>query len=592
VAILGVFIFHLNHTWLSGGFVGVDIFFVISGYLITSILLRDYEHSDFSLWKFYQRRVARLFPAFLTVALSTLVAAFFIYSPQDLSACGGCLITTLLLLANQKPLWQGGIFSSSYDAQPFLHHWSLSIEEQFYLLFPITLLILYRRANQHMIAILAALGGLSFAACIIVTRINSDWSYYYLSTRVWELLTGSILAIYHSRRTPFPIGASRKLWTWASPIGLALIFLSYVAIIQDAVLLAFPGFIASLPVLGAVCFIGPYRNSDSMAEKLLSWYPLIVIGRMSYSLYLWHWPIFGFIDYKLCWASPLIRAGLKVSLSAVATGSCYFLVEKPCRIFLNRPDKRSLAFGFLSCSLLLLIPLGIAVRQTNYLNATMEDVARGGLVFNPSGKNGSIILMGDSHASMYGKAVKEMARELGFKLDVISVSGKDPLLHSDGRNQALWDASLPIVKREKPDFLVLACYWQVELTSDKDKLQIAIHELKPYVHCLLLVTQPPQLSEIHPRWALRDGVLPPFTEKPEIRTERLKANTWIKSFQGDAVIVLDIDHYFESSNGNIPFFDQNGNQLYRDGNHLSGYGAELVKTDILSAIENWKARKL
>ena len=129
VAVLAVFIFHLKRQWLPGGFVGVDVFFVISGFLITSILLREFEHNSFGLWKFYQRRIARLFPAFFTVALATLLGAFFIYSAQDLASCGANLVSTTLSVANLKYMWQGNYFTISPDAQPFLHYWSLSVEE-------------------------------------------------------------------------------------------------------------------------------------------------------------------------------------------------------------------------------------------------------------------------------------------------------------------------------------------------------------------------------------------------------------------------------------------------------------------------------
>src|ERR1039458_2468270 len=134
VAVLAVFLFHLNRGWLPGGFVGVDIFFVISGYLITSIIFRDCERNRFSFGRFYQRRIARLLPSFFTVALFTIVGASFIYSNQDLASAGATLAAAAASIANLKFMLQGNYFILSPDAQPFLHCWSLSVEEQFYLL--------------------------------------------------------------------------------------------------------------------------------------------------------------------------------------------------------------------------------------------------------------------------------------------------------------------------------------------------------------------------------------------------------------------------------------------------------------------------
>lgn len=136
VAVLAVLVFHLNSAWLPGGFVGVDVFFVISGYLITSILARDFEHGNFSLARFYQRRIARLLPAFFTVALATTLAAIALCMPRDLASTGVTLVATALSVANLKFMLLGTYFKISPDAQPFLHFWSLSVEEQFYLLFP------------------------------------------------------------------------------------------------------------------------------------------------------------------------------------------------------------------------------------------------------------------------------------------------------------------------------------------------------------------------------------------------------------------------------------------------------------------------
>src|SRR5262249_558937 len=160
---------------LPGGFVGVDIFFVISGYLITSILYSDCEERRFSLARFYQRRIARIFPAFFTVALATVAPAAFVYSPQNFASSGANLLAASFSVANLKYMLQGSFFQISPDAQPFLHYWSLSVEEQFYMVFPLLLALLFRHARRYLTSILALLGMGSLAACILITHVNPAW---------------------------------------------------------------------------------------------------------------------------------------------------------------------------------------------------------------------------------------------------------------------------------------------------------------------------------------------------------------------------------------------------------------------------------
>jgi peptidoglycan/LPS O-acetylase OafA/YrhL len=577
VAVLAVLIFHLKRAWLRGGFVGVDVFFVISGYLITSILLREYERNVFSIAKFYQRRIARLFPAFFTVALVTLWGASFIYSPQDMASSGANLVAATLSVANFKFLLQGNYFVLSPDAQPYLHYWSLSVEEQFYLLFPALLLLLYLKANRYRITLLSVLCMVSLLACIAITLKRPAWAFYMLPTRAWELLAGSILANICVDRPP----GRANLWGWLSLTGLALIGISLFTIHDGA---EFPGYLAIFPVAGTVAFIGPNKVASGLAERLLSWRPMVLVGRMSYSLYLWHWPVFSMVDYKLNMASAMVRIGLKIGLTLAATVLCFQFVETPGRVYLNQPNKRWIAFGLLASAVLIFIPLGIYVRNTNYINAEASDVAHGGLIFNASSARGCIVLMGDSNGSMYGKMTREIADQLGMKLMVISAAAADPLPHTSGRNPPIWDDSLAVVKRERPHFLVLACHWESKLKDDPGRLAVAVSQLKQYTDRLILITQPPELPPRANRESIRNGARPPFMEDPTERESRMQANAIVKSFVDDRVIVVDIESHFVAADRSILFADLNGDQFYHDSGHLSGYGADLVKVDILRVI--------
>jgi len=581
VAVLAVFIFHLSKRWLPGGFVGVDVFFVISGFLITSILLREYEQQSFSLWKFYQRRIARLFPAFFTVALVTLIAAFFVYSAQDLASSGAGLVSASLSVANLKYMLQGNYFKISPDAQPFLHYWSLSVEEQFYILFPGILLLLYLKLNRFKVAILGALCIASLAGCVWLTYRNADWAFYLLPTRAWELLTGSILASLSAKQSRHD--DTKTLWTLLSWTGLALIIISLFFISEGP---TFPGYQAILPVLGTACVLASKMDSSGLPERLLSTAPMVMIGRMSYSLYLWHWPVCCFVDYKLYLASPQVRLALKIALSAAATALCFFFIENPGRVFLNDPRRRRLAFAFLASALVVCIPLGTAARRLNYVDAGFGGIAEGGIAFDQANARGSMVLMGDSNGAMYAKMFKEIAQGLRLKLNVISVKGGDPLPHLSGRNSQLWLDSLAFVKNDNPDLLVLVCDWTEKLNGEKGSIELAINELKPHARRLLLITQPPRLPESGTRESMRNGSRPPFREDPEERTARRETNKFLEGLQRDGVTVINIEPLLSTGagEGSIRLTDARGRLLYQDVSHLSGAGAELVKPDVLKAI--------
>ena len=191
LAILSVVLFHLNPRWLPGGFVGVDIFFVISGFLITTVIVHEDTHGRFSFGRFYQRRIARLFPSMFLVVLLTFVASVLLYDPRVVADNGPHMAESVLSVANIFYMHEGGgYFGITTDTHPFLHFWSLSVEEQFYLFFPATLLLLRRFARKQLSLVLSVLFFVSLAACIWMTHRDHDFAFYMLPTRAWEMLAG------------------------------------------------------------------------------------------------------------------------------------------------------------------------------------------------------------------------------------------------------------------------------------------------------------------------------------------------------------------------------------------------------------------
>jgi peptidoglycan/LPS O-acetylase OafA/YrhL len=576
VAILGVLLYHLDHRWLPGGFLGVDVFFVISGYLITSILVRDWQGGSSGLSRFYQRRISRLLPAFVTMALATLAAASLIYSEQDLASAGINLSAAAASLENFKAVHQGSYFALSPDAQPFLHCWSLSVEEQFYIVFPATLFLISRASPTFTRLSLGALLAASLTACVIMTRAHSPWAFFMLPTRAWELLAGSLLAV--CRVNP---GSVPRIVRVLPPVGLILIAVS---LALKADVNAFPGYLAILPTAGSIMVLGPVVVPNGVVERLLSWGPMTLIGRLSYSLYLWHWPVFSLVDYRLYLEPAPVRILLKVGISCLAASLCYVAIERPGRRYFNAPGSRLAAFSFLGLSLAVFVPLGIFVRREHFINANLEDVRNGGLRFNRSAASGTMVLMGDSNASMYGELAKEIAFDHHLSLTVISVAAGDPLPRLSGPNQQLWEYSVAVVKRENPDVLIFICDWPSKLGYDGTELDAALRELSPLARHIILVSTPPRLPANATREAMREGSKPPFKEDPSVKVVRGAANDLVRSSRSTNVAVVDIEHLFVSADGTIKLLDLEGRPLYQDAGHLSAAGAELAKPLILRAI--------
>jgi peptidoglycan/LPS O-acetylase OafA/YrhL len=581
LAVLSVFIFHLNHQWLPGGFVGVDIFFVISGYLITSILYNDCAAGRFSLSRFYQRRIARIFPAFFAVALTTTVVAAFVYSSLDFASVGANLVAASLSVANIKYMLQGNYFEISPDAQPFLHYWSLSVEEQFYVVFPLLLFLLFRYTRRHMTLVLALAGLGSLVACIKFTQSNPVWAFYLLPTRAWELIAGSLLAV-----MPFTTPTSRHtrvIFRWLPAAGLLLIGGSFVMIHEGP---NFPGWRAIFPVAGAVAIIFSLTDVRQVGwvRKLLSSLPMVAIGKISYSLYLWHWPVFSLIDYQFYLASDALRFAMKIGFSFLLAFIGFRYIETPARIFLNQPKHRRIAYATFVTVLALSVGLGFAIRKTQHVNATLADVTNGGLVFSVKPGPTSVVLMGDSNGSMYGTVMKEICGDLGENLTVISVDAGDPLPQRDGNSDKLWLDSLEVVRESMPKYLVMANHWSGKLEGDRERLAKAIAELKPFVEHIVLLNQPPILPKEVNRASFRAGLRPPFREPMDVQGKRRAANDYLLGFQSPGVSVVDIASYFETEDGDIRVTDERGQLLYQDATHLSGHGAERIRAVLKEAI--------
>ena len=291
LAIIPVVIFHAFPNLLPGGFIGVDIFFVISGYLISRILISQLETNTFSIKDFYAHRIRRIFPALLLVLFFTLLVGLTFSTPDELTKIGNHIAKSALFMQNFQLLSEIGYFDTESSTKPLLHLWSLAIEEQFYFAYPILLFCLWRQKKRLPVALtLTVIAGASLIACVIHTPQNASEAFYLPHYRMWELMSGGILAIMTQHATTSK--SPKKVNHAQSIAGLAILSASLITITKTD---GFPGWQALIPVSGAVLIInaGP---SAWVNKHLLSQRPIIWAGLISYPFYLWHWPLISFLN--------------------------------------------------------------------------------------------------------------------------------------------------------------------------------------------------------------------------------------------------------------------------------------------------------
>ncbi len=329
VAVLAVVVFHAFPAWLRGGFIGVDIFFVISGFLISTILLQSLQQGNFSFRHFYARRIKRIFPALLLVLGSCLAFGWFAMFPDELRLLAKHVFGGAVFISNFQFWSEVGYFDTAAETKPLLHLWSLGIEEQFYIFWPIILLAAWRW-RMNMLAVTLGLAALSFLVNVGGIATHASATFYSPAGRAWELLLGAALAMLALRRPGAPFGSpfgARIAPNAVSAAGFLFLALGFAMITRSD---PFPGWRALLPVLGAVLIIaaGPQAWLNRV---LLSNRPMVAIGLISYPLYLWHWPLLSFAQIVESHTPAANIRGAMVALALVLASLTYLLVERPLR---------------------------------------------------------------------------------------------------------------------------------------------------------------------------------------------------------------------------------------------------------------------
>jgi peptidoglycan/LPS O-acetylase OafA/YrhL len=336
LAVLGVVLFHADRAWLPGGFVGVDIFFVISGFLISRIILSQCAAGRFSLAMFYARRAKRILPALLLTVSFVWIVGWFMAAPTQFREIGGGLLGNSYFTVNfwlMRLAGVGGYFGADSTTKPLLHLWSLSIEEQFYLVWSILLLALFKLERRLVLIVILGVFVASFLFSVFLTPIDPIAAFYLPWTRGWELALGALIAyreVFWLKRLPFP---SRSFANIGAGLGLALMFGAFLFLNETQ---PFPGWLAAIPTVGSALVIA---NPHSLpGEVALGNRVAGFFGAISYPLYLWHWPLFAFarIWPGVLPTTPVLfaLAGMAVVLAALT----YRVIEQPVAVpFRRRP---------------------------------------------------------------------------------------------------------------------------------------------------------------------------------------------------------------------------------------------------------------
>lgn len=454
LAVLLVLLFHVGISGVSGGFVGVDIFFVISGYLITAIITRDIEQGRFSLIEFYERRLRRILPAFFAVAIFTLIISTLCFMPDDFSKFGKSLFGTSVYASNIIFWREAGYFDASKWVKPLLHTWSLSVEEQFYLIFPLAILIIQRFFKNWLRPLIILGLFTSLAMSIFCVMLDKQaFAFYMLPSRAWELLIGSAIAL-----KIYPQFKNKTALNIASIAGLVLM-LGAGFMLSEAH--GFPGANALYPTLGAALFIytGHMSAQKSWGNALLTFPAFVGIGKISYSLYLWHWPLIIFARYILDRALFMPEKIMIIGASFLLAYLSWRLIEQPFRhknIWAGRK-----AF-FLVCLIfsLALAAIGIAIKENDgyasRFGKPLEVVSYAATQHNPLREHCyhrgtfpsegtldkcfigaldtaevSVIIIGDSHADSFTPLISALLKQRGLKGIEITSTACPPLLGAE-----------------------------------------------------------------------------------------------------------------------------------------------------------------
>ncbi len=618
VAVLAVIFYHAG-LGFGGGYVGVDVFFVISGYLITGLILKDINAGQFHILAFWERRVRRILPPLAVVVLACLAAGWFLYFPQDYKALGQSMLAQALLVSNIYFYLDAGYFAQGVEVKPLLHTWSLAVEEQFYLLFPFLLLGLKRVSRKSIVPAIVLLGGLSFGLSVYSSYAHPRANFYLLPTRAWELLIGALLAVVPPWRAP-----ARWLPEALSWGGLLAILCAVFCYDRDT---RFPGLTAALPCVGTALIIWANGHSLTSGGKLLAARPVVFIGLISYSLYLWHWPVLVFFKYWQLGPVAPGRSCLLLLASIILAALSWKFVEVPIR---QRAwlQKRWQIFSAGGVATAVLLAGGLAAYELNGVPARMPAAALQYLAGSPAldgntnrviprqlslrdARNGNfdefgqvdkklpvgLLVWGDSHAQVELPVLDMLCKEHSVRGVAATHSQTAPLVGFESKG--VWslgrdslgfnDAVVDFIRRSRVSNVLIIARWDYYVDADKgtDRLRqgvlATVHALQDSGATIWIMRQVPSYPWDVPK-ALASAVLhghDPAGLGLSLAEQREQSQRQDPIFANLAtaapkVMVLDPTALFEDASGRCRVA-KDGKPLYFDADHVNVAGALVLR---------------
>ena len=629
IAVLLVVLYHARISF-RGGFVGVDVFFVISGYLITGLMLRDLELGRFSLADFWERRVRRIFPALAVMSCVTVAAGSLLLFPEDLSALGSSLLAQVSLVSNLY-FWSdsGGYFAGAAEEKPLLHTWSLAVEEQFYLVMPFLCLLLARRWSsspavpsfrEKCLKVFALVLAVGFLLAAVVTFVDAHAAFYWLPTRAWELLLGACLAC-------LPAGRPRLSQAWAGALAwTALAVLLITAWVYSRKTL-FPGIAALPPCLATAVLIwaGGLESGGVAVSRLLASRGLVKIGLLSYSFYLWHWPVVAFMNYLDAGASDSLGKAGRTLLMALVLGLSWCSwrwVETPVRLGRILKSRRALFSAALAVSALLLAAgAGLVIKQgfpesqdpqvLRFSCAGVEDRARRAWQDEPEdafrdtlpvlgrknpSKQPRVLLWGDSHAMTLAPVLSSWCEELGESGLLAAHSATVPMFGYyrktrtglDSRGPAWAEAVFEIIRKHRIPEVILTAYWKESTGRDPalfaSALLKTVQRLRGAGARVWLVLDVPEMPFQVPRalafhqklpWLITDPRRLVTTKETHAENNRLLLRL-VPELTKAGAQVLNPSTLLFNQDGRCRI-EQDGVPLYGDSHHLTISGTLLLR---------------
>ncbi|MGH1404207.1 MAG: acyltransferase family protein [Alphaproteobacteria bacterium] len=610
IAVLSVLIFHLDKNILQGGFIGVDIFFVISGFLITQIILRDLETDSFSFTTFYARRVRRIFPALFVMLIASFAAAIIFLAPEQYTYHFQSMRMAAGQISNFFFMAELDYFASENNSPALLHTWSLGVEEQFYLVWPLLLLACYKFLKPDTRYIpLILIGFISLIISEYLLSFDQMQAFYMLHSRAWELAIGGLIAF-----KILPEIKNKNQTNLLSSLGLFLIIGSVSFIKEDH----FPGLYALMPCLGTALIIYSGKNVQGIVHKILSANVLVFIGLISYSLYLWHWPVIIF--YQSYFGDDLdviTKCGLALT-SLIFGYLSYKFIETPFRTMKSSPVK-VLIGGVLMIALLIVIsnvfkkfskaswritaPIEEKVTRPNswVKTCSAEDSAYDPIcTIGPNKEKYEVLLVGDSHASHFIPVVLNWAKEKGLTVRLF-MRGACKTWH-DNKETRLKNGKIDhyCMKLSQDFFTLLETENSIEYiflaqrkTMGNEVEKHSLKKIQSYQKLVYFLGAVPEFEKDPNNCYIRQHLL--ISSLVKNQSTEHKCREFDKDYVDKKLSQTNTLFVPYLKQIGIPYFDpydymavptdKDGNFLYMDDNHINVYGAKHLTPHFIKFME-------